>query len=204
MLKLDERGLMPAIVQDATTKEVLMLGYVNPGSLKRTLKGGQVWFYSRSRQDLWHKGEVSGHYLNLKEARVDCDGDSLLFLVEPTGPACHTGNRTCFFSELEPSPRFEREERGPGALEELFAVIRDRQQEMPQGSYTAQLLAKGVGQVAKKVIEEAGEAALAATQGKQKEATAELADLFYHSLVLMAAAGINPEDVWQELRSRRK
>ena len=124
MVKLDDKGLVPAIAQDANTGEVLMLGYVSPGSLKRTLEGGQVWFYSRSRQDLWHKGEVSGNYLNLKEALVDCDGDTLLFRVEPTGPACHTGNRTCFFQKLEEPQEYEGPEASALVLQELFSVIK--------------------------------------------------------------------------------
>ncbi|MBI4200486.1 MAG: bifunctional phosphoribosyl-AMP cyclohydrolase/phosphoribosyl-ATP diphosphatase HisIE [Chloroflexi bacterium] len=203
-IKLDQQGLVPAIVQDINTREVLMLGYVSPGSLRRTMEGGQVWFYSRSREDLWHKGEVSSHFLDLKAAHVDCDGDALLFQVAPTGPACHTGNTSCFFSRLEGAEEFQREERGPGILEELFAVIRDRQRDLPQGSYTADLLRAGVGRVAQKVIEEAGETAIAASQGDKGQVPLEVADLFYHALVLLAAAGCPPEAVWQELRARRK
>ena len=205
MIKLNEQGLAPAIVQDVTTQQVLMLGYVNPGSLKRTMEGGQVWFYSRSRAELWHKGEVSGHYMNLKRASVDCDGDTLLFQVEPEGPACHTGNATCFFTPLEEGePQFQSQERGAGILEELFAVIQERKRDLPEGSYTAELLKAGTGRVAQKVVEEAGESAVAAAQGNTEELPREVADLFYHALVLLAACEATPESVWQELRNRRR
>ena len=204
MIKLNEQGLAPAIVQDINTKEVLMLGYVNSGSLKRTVEGGQVWFYSRSREELWHKGEVSGHYMNLKQAYIDCDGDTLLFQVEPEGPACHTGNTTCFFTPLEESePELQDTEQGSGILEELFAVIQERKRDLPEGSYTTELLNAGVGRVAQKVVEEAGESAVAAASGKTEELPREVADLFYHALVLLSASGTTPEAVWRELRRRR-
>src|SRR3989304_3516116 len=132
MIKLDGRGLVPAIAQDANTGQVLMLGYMNPGSIKRTLEGGQVWFYSRSREELWHKGETSGNYLNLKEAKVDCDGATILLLVEPTGPACHPGKPSCFFSQLPNAPRFQRAKADASVLEELFSVIQERKREMPR------------------------------------------------------------------------
>ncbi|SVC04175.1 uncharacterized protein METZ01_LOCUS257029, partial [marine metagenome] len=126
-IKLNEQGLVPAIAQDADTGQVLMLGYMNPGSLKRTVEGVQVWFYSRSREDLWHKGEISGNYLNLKEAWLDCDGDTLLLKVKPDGPACHTGETSCFYTPLDGVPEeYEATETGPGILSELFAVIQDR------------------------------------------------------------------------------
>ncbi|MSQ21923.1 MAG: bifunctional phosphoribosyl-AMP cyclohydrolase/phosphoribosyl-ATP diphosphatase HisIE [Dehalococcoidia bacterium] len=202
-IKLDQQGLVPAVVQDINTKAVLMVGYVNPGSLKRTLESGHVWFYSRSREELWHKGETSGNLMNLKAAWVDCDSDTLLLQVEPEGPACHTGNVSCFFTPLDAKPEYQEAERGSGVLEELFAVIKERQQDMPQGSYTAELLKAGVGRVAQKVIEEAGESAIAAVEGSER-VPQEVADLFYHALVLLAASGVSPEAVWQELRTRRK
>ena len=203
-LKLNEQGLIPAIAQDINTGQVLMLGYMNPGSLKRTVEGIQVWFYSRSREDLWHKGEVSGNYLNLREAYVDCDADTILLRVEPDGPACHTGNTSCFFTPLEGMPAsFEGTEEGSGILEELFALVQDRKREMPEGSYTAQLFEGGTGRIAQKVIEEAGETAIAATQGKTDELPGEVADLLYHTLVLLSASGVTPQQVWQELRKRR-
>ena len=204
-VKLNEQGLVPAIAQDINTGQVLMLGYMNPGSLKRTIEGIQVWFYSRSREDLWHKGEVSGNYLNLREAYVDCDADTILLKVEPDGPTCHTGNTSCFFTPLEEMPEsFAQSESGPGVLEELFALVQERKRDMPEGSYTAELFAGGVGRIAQKVIEEAGETAIAATQGESDKLPGEVADLLYHVLVLLSASGITPREVWQTLRERRR
>ena len=203
-IKLNEQGLVPAIAQDADTGQVLMLGYMNPGSLKRTVEGVQVWFYSRSREDLWHKGEISGNYLNLKEAWLDCDGDTLLLKVKPDGPACHTGETSCFYTPLDGVPEeYEATETGPGILSELFAVIQDRQRDPPEGSYTAKLLQAGMGRIAQKVIEEAGETAIAAMQEDQEGLAKEVADLLYHTLVLLAASGVTPNQVWEELRNRR-
>ncbi len=204
-IRLNDQGLVPAIAQDINTGQVLMLGYMNPGSLKRTVEGVQVWFYSRSREDLWHKGEVSGNYLNLKEAWVDCDGDTILLKVQPDGPACHTGETSCFFNPLEGLPEeYEVSDEGSGILEELFAVIKDRQNEMPEDSYTAKLLEEGVDRIAQKVIEEAGETAIAAVQRDESALPREMADMLYHSLVLLAASGLSPSDVWEELRNRRR
>ena len=203
-IKLNEQGLVPAIAQDADTGQVLMLGYMNPGSLKRTVDGVQVWFYSRSREDLWHKGEISGNYLNLKEAWLDCDGDTLLLKVKPDGPACHTGETSCFYTPLDGVPEeYEATETGPGILSELFAVIQDRQRDPPEGSYTAKLLQAGMGRIAQKVIEESGETAIAAMQEDQEGLPKEVADLLYHTLVLLAASGVTPNQVWEELRNRR-
>ncbi len=203
-IKLNEQGLLPAIAQDANTGQVLMMGYMNPGSLKRTVEGIQVWFYSRSREDLWHKGEISGNYLNLKEAWLDCDSDTILLKVEPDGPACHTGETSCFFNLLDGLPdEYETNETGPAVLGELYAVIQDRQREMPQGSYTTKLLEEGVARIAQKVIEEAGETAIAGALGDAENLPGEVADLLYHTLVLMASNGIKPQQVWDVLRERR-
>ena len=204
-IKLNEQGLVPAIAQDVNTGQVLMLGYMNPGSLKRTAEGIQVWFYSRSREDLWHKGEVSGNYLNLKELYVDCDADTILLKVEPDGPACHTGNTSCFFTPLDGMPEsFRQVEPGSGVLDELFALIQDRKRDMPVGSYTTKLLEGGIGRIAQKVIEEAGETAIAATQGETENLPGEVADLLYHTLVLLSASGTTPQQVWEKLRERRR
>ncbi len=204
MIQLDANGLIPAVAQDAASGEVIMLGYMNPGSLKRTLEGGEVWFYSRSRSDLWHKGEVSGNYLRLVSASLDCDGDTILLRVTPDGPICHTGNATCFFTPLDEVPEFARSETGAGVLDELFAVIQDRKRDMPEGSYTADLLKRGAGRIAQKVIEEAGETAIAGVEGDAEAVAAEAADLLYHTLVLLSASGVKPEDVWARLRERRR
>ena len=204
-MKLDDKGLVPAIAQDANTGEVLTLAYMSPESLRRTLRQGQVWFYSRSRHELWHKGATSGNYLNLKETYVDCDGDTVLLKVDPTGPACHTGHTSCFFTPLTEEPsRYQRSEEGAGIVDELFAVVKERQRTMPEGSYTARLLREGAPRIAQKVIEEAGETAIAATEGDKERLTGEVADLLYHALVLLAALEVTPGAVWRELRARRR
>ena len=203
-INLDDKGLVPAIAQDANTGDVLMLGYMSPGSVKRTLEGGDVWFYSRSRADLWHKGEISGIYLHLKSASIDCDGDAVLLKVDPDGPACHTGNQTCFFTALDEVPEFESRDLGPGILEELFALVQDRKREMPEGSYTTELFRAGVDRISQKVIEEAGETAIAGVKEDASRLAEEVADLLYHTLVLISAAGAKPEDIWAKLRERRK
>ena len=203
-VKLNDKGLVPAVAQDINTGEVLMLGYMNPGSLKRTVEGEQVWFYSRSREDLWHKGEVSGNYLNLREAWVDCDADTILLKVQPDGPACHTGEVSCFYTKLEGLPEeYEATESGSGILDELFALIQDRQREQPEGSYTVRLLQEGMARIAQKVIEEAGETAIAAVQEDRDGLTGEVADLLYHTLTLLAASDVKPQEVWEVLRQRR-
>ena len=203
-VKLDDQGLVPAIVQDINTGQVLMMGYMNPGSLKRTLEGTQAWFYSRSRQDLWHKGEVSGNYLNIKEAYLDCDGDTILMKVVPDGPTCHTGNTSCFFTPMDRMPEeFLPSDSGSGILEELFTVIQERKRDLPGGSYTTSLFQGGIGRIAQKVIEEAGEVGIAAAESKVQDLPPEVADLLYHVLVLLSASGVKPEEVWEQLRSRR-
>lgn len=204
-LKLNSKGLIPAIAQDADTGQVLMLGYMSTGSLKRTIESGQAWFYSRTREDLWQKGEVSGNYLHLKETFIDCDGDTILLKVKPEGPTCHTGNTSCFFRGLNEIPKCTTNEKsGSGILEELFAVIRDRQTQMPDGSYTADLIKSGIGRIAQKVTEEAGETAISAAQGDTANLPEEVADLLYHTLVLLAASDTKLEKVWEILRNRRQ
>ena len=203
-VQLDEKGLVPAVAQNAGTGEVIMLGYMSPGSLKRTLEGGEVWFYSRSRADLWHKGEVSGNYMRVKSASVDCDGDAICLQVDPDGPICHTGNATCFFTPLEGLPEFVSHDGGPGVLEELFSVIQDRKRARPEGSYTAKLFDQGVDRISQKVVEEAGETAIAGVKGDRDQVVREVADLLFHTLVLLSASGAKPEAVWQELRARRR
>ena len=203
-LKLDTQGLIPAIAQDAETGQVLTLAYMNRESLKRTLESGEVWFYSRSRQELWHKGEESGNYLNVKEMHLDCDQDAILLKVEPTGPACHTGNSSCFFTTLEDLPEsFEHTENGSIVLQQIFATIQDRRVEMPEGSYTVDLFKGGITRIAQKVIEEAGETALSASQGDRANLPQEVADLLYHVLVLLSATDVSLEEVWKVLQERR-
>ena len=204
-LQLDKDGLVPAIAQDAETGQVPHAGIRLAGLTAAHPGGRHREFYSRSREDLWHKGEVSGNFLHVQSIAADCDGDTLLLAVKPDGPACHTGNTSCFFTVVEELPEsFRRQDRGSGILEDLFAVVRERQKEMPEGSYTASLLGAGPARVAQKVVEEAGETAIAAAQGQSEELAGEVADLFYHTLVLLAASGLTPEKVWAELRRRRQ
>jgi len=210
MLNFDEKGLIPTIMQDANTGEVLTLAYMNEESLRRTLASGQAWFYSRSRQELWHKGETSGNFLNVRSIFVDCEANALLLKVEPTGPACHTGNRTCFFQQLsdaevregESSP--QQASAGPEILSELFEVIQERQRTKPEGSYVSSLLEEGLDRIAKKVVEEAGETVIAAKNQEPQQTVGEVADLWFHTLVLLAACGLPPQAVWEELRRRRR
>ena len=203
-VRLDDKGLVPAIAQNADTKEVIMLGYMSPGALKRTLEGGDVWFYSRSRADLWHKGEVSGNYMRVRSASIDCDADVILLQVDPDGPICHTGEPVCFFTALDGMPDFERADTGPGILDELFSVIQDRRRSLPDGSYTTALFRGGVDRIGQKVIEEAGEAAIAGVKLDKDALAREAADLLYHLLVLLSSNGGKPDDIYTHLRARRK
>ena len=204
MLKLDRNGLIPAVVQDYSTGDVLMMAYMNPESIKLTLENKQVWFYSRERGKLWNKGETSGNFLNLKTFLVDCDGDTLLLKVDPAGPACHTGSNSCFFTNFEAVQEYQWDSSGSSMFDDLFSVIEKRKADMPKGSYTSRLLEQGVERIAQKVIEEAGETALASVTGDKENLPKEIADMFYHTLVLMAASGITPNDIWDELQKRRK
>lgn len=211
-LKFDERGLIPAVVQDAQTREVLTLAYMNRESLRRTLTEKQTWFWSRSRSRLWHKGETSGNVQRVREVRVDCDGDALVVLVEPTGPACHTGARSCFHNELNdaaaendlPHGRVEDEAGDLGALlEELYGVIEDRRSTRPEGSYTTYLFDKGLDKILKKIGEESAETIIAAKNEDPRQFVAETSDLLYHLLVLLVERGASLDDVHAELARRR-
>jgi len=193
-IRFDERGLVPAVLQDAASGEVLMVAWMNEEALRRTQETGQVHFWSRSRQALWHKGATSGNLMNVREIRVDCDADTLLLKVDPAGPACHTGERSCFHRRLQP----------PTVLQTLFATILDRQANRPPGSYTAYLLDAGEDEVLKKIGEEAMEVILAAKGQGDERLVAEVADLFYHLLVLLAARGLTLADVEAELVRRRR
>ena len=209
-IKLDAQGLVPAICQDASTGQVLMVAHMSPESVQRTLERREMVFYSRSREELWHKGETSGNYLHVESAEIDCDGDMLLFHVRADGPACHTGAVSCFFTPLGPdgpaeaTQAYEREESGSAVLAELFHTIRQRQQERPVGSYTTELFDAGTSRIAQKVAEEGSEVAIAAATGDKEHLAGEVADLLYHTLVLLADAGLSPEDAYAELRKRQK
>ena len=180
----DEKGLVPAIVQDAQSKEVLTLAYMNKESLKKTLETGETWFYSRSRQELWHKGATSGNVQRVVDIRYDCDADALLVLVEPAGPACHTGSYSCFSRSLDGAARTPAADRF-AILNELEQIIAKRDAERPEGSYTTYLFEKGVDKILKKVGEEAAEVIIAAKNQNHEELKWEAADLLYHLLVLL-------------------
>jgi phosphoribosyl-ATP pyrophosphohydrolase/phosphoribosyl-AMP cyclohydrolase len=196
-IAFDEDGLVPCIVQDWTTGEVLTLAYMNRESLARTRETGETWFFSRSRGELWHKGETSGNVQRVRELRVDCDADALLALVEPAGPACHTGERTCFHNgDLEPPATHE-------ALPVLTRTIAERRAAAPAGSYTAELLADPP-RIGEKVREEADEAARAAAGESDVRVREEAADVLYHLAVLLAARGLELSDALEELNGRRE
>ena len=196
-LKFDEKGLIPAIVVDAVSKEVLTLAYMNKESLKITLEKGCTCFWSRSRQELWLKGETSGNYQHVVSITADCDKDALVVKVEKDGPACHTGNESCFFN-----PLFISEERHEFSLRGLYDLLMGRKEERPQGSYTTYLFEKGLDKILKKVGEECTEVIIAGKAQDKQETVYEIADLAYHVLVLMAEAGITVEEVHAELASR--
>ena len=202
-IKLDSRGLVTAIAQHAETGEVLMLGYMNEESIKRTLDTGNVWFFSRSRSELWHKGSTSGNYLRLQSAVLDCDGDAILLRGLPDGPACHTGSETCFQYEVTNQSKFEYAKGESTVIDELFSVILRRKLAPSSSSYTSALLEGDVNRVAQKVSEEAGEAAIAGVTSRNDDLAEELGDLIYHSLVLLAANDMTPADVWKILQARR-
>jgi len=205
-IRFDDRGLVPAVVQDITTGQVLMVAWMNKEALQRTRETGQVHFWSRSRQEMWHKGATSGNIMHVREMRVDCDADTLLLQVDPAGPACHTGHRSCFFrrSGAFDEPSMGRDFGGRQVLRSLFATIRDRQANPQPGSYTAYLLDSGEDEILKKVGEEAIEVIIAAKGQGDERLTAEVADLFYHLLVLLAAQGLDLADVEAELVRRQR
>ncbi|GAV26255.1 bifunctional phosphoribosyl-AMP cyclohydrolase/phosphoribosyl-ATP pyrophosphatase [Carboxydothermus islandicus] len=201
-LKFDEKGLIPAVVQDIDTREVLMVAYMNEESLKKSLETGQTWFYSRSRNALWHKGETSGNIQEIVEIRYDCDADCLLIKVKQKGVACHTGNYSCFYRTLWEG-KGEREDLEE-VLAKLWQIILDRKQKLPEGSYTAKLFQKGIDKIAQKVGEEAVETVIASKNEDKGELIYEAADLVYHLLVLLAAKDISLSDIAEELKKRFK
>ena len=196
-LKFDEKGLIPAIVVDAVTKQVLTLAYMNRESLQITLEKGLTCFFSRSRQELWLKGETSGNYQHVVSITADCDKDALTVVVEPDGPACHLGTKSCFTN-----PVFQSEELHEFSLESLMSLIEGRKTEKKEGSYTTYLFEKGIDKILKKVGEENTEVIIAAKADDKKETIYEIADLTYHVMVLMIQMGISLEDIHRELASR--
>lgn len=210
-LKWDERGLIPAVVQDAASKDVLMVAYMNRESLQKSIASGEAWYWSRSRQALWHKGETSGNVQRIRSIRYDCDADSLLVLVEPAGPTCHTGAYSCFYNEgvtmgdegaerpalANPAQRF-------AVLSALESLIASREAERPEGAYTTYLFEKGVDKILKKVGEEAAEVIIAAKNRSAEELRYESSDLLYHLLVLLREQKLPLDDVMAELERRHK
>ena len=196
-LKFDENGLIPAVVVNAINKKVLTLAYMNAESLEISIKEGRTCFWSRSRKTLWRKGETSGNVQNIVSITADCDKDALVVMVEPQGPACHTGEESCFFN-----PVFQSEGLHEFSLEGLVKLIEGRKREKTEGSYTTYLFEKGLDKILKKVGEECTEVIIAAKAEDKAETVYEIADLAYHTLVLMIQAGISLEDIHKELASR--
>ena len=196
-LKFDDKGLIPAIVQDYYTKQVLTLAYMNEESLKITMDEGYTCFWSRSRQELWRKGETSGNRQKVVNITADCDGDALVIEVKKDGPACHTGAESCFFNDI-----YMAEDETPFSVEALYEMIKGRKTEPKEGSYTTYLFEKGMDKILKKVGEECTEVIIGAAKGDKEEATYEIADLAYHIMVMMVEQGISTKDVTAELAKR--
>lgn len=200
-LKFDANGLIPAIVQDAESGRVRMLGYMNRVALELTVRGGTLHFWSRSRQQLWMKGETSGNVHHVLDVRADCDGDTLLVQVRPDGPTCHLGTESCFdgapVAELMPLPETSR------VVDEVAEVVASRKAQPVSGSYTNYLLEQGIDKIGKKIGEEAAEVIIAAKNGEQDALANEASDLIYHLLVMLEATGVSKEEVWKVLSTRR-
>jgi phosphoribosyl-AMP cyclohydrolase / phosphoribosyl-ATP pyrophosphohydrolase len=197
-IQFDERGLVPCVAQDFASGEVLTLAYANEESLRLTVESGDLHFYSRSREEIWRKGETSGNVLKLRQLRYDCDGDAIVALVEPSGPACHTGERSCFYRELEGN----REPVAHEALAALERTLRSRAEERPEGSYTVSLL-DDPKLIAEKVEEEAEEVGRAAREESDERVAEEAADLLYHLSVLLSSRGVPQSAVMEVLNGRR-
>lgn len=197
-ITFDESGLIPAIVQDEQSGSVLMLAYMNKEALDKTLTTKETWFYSRSRQELWNKGATSGNRQIVKRLSLDCDDDAILVEVTPKGPACHTGEESCFYRTA-----FEESETNRQIVHDLTTEISHRKENPVEGSYTSYLFREGIDKVLKKVGEESSEVIIGAKNEDKQELTSELADLVYHSLVLMEISGVTVGDVKKELQKRR-
>ncbi len=203
-IRFDEKGLVPAVIQDAANGEVLMLAYMNRESLEKTLETGQTWYFSRSRGRLWNKGETSGHFQNVKEILVDCDCDALLIKVEQLGAACHTEHRSCFYRKAENGNLAEYTAPADARiLDEVYAVVRDRMENPKEGSYTNYLIDTGIDKILKKVGEECSETIIAAKNAEPSEIALETSDLLYHLIVMLAERGMTMDEVYSTLKSRR-
>ncbi len=200
-LKFDEYTLLPAIVQNYKTGKILMLGYMNKESFEKTLETNQVWFYSRSRQKLWLKGETSKNYLQVVEILSDCDDDTILVKAKPVGPTCHTGEESCFFNQIKTneSTNFDN-----AILFKLYDIIEDRKKNPVEGSYTNYLFDKGIDKILKKVGEESAETIIAAKNDSREEIIYETSDLIYHLLVMLSDKNVAPEEIFKTLENRHK
>ncbi len=196
-LKFDENGLIPAVIVDSFSKKVLTVAYMNRQSLEISMEKGLTCFWSRSRQELWLKGETSGNYQHIVSITADCDGDALVVVIEKDGPACHTGSDSCFTNTL-----WQSDDRHEFSLNGLYELLVGRKKDKPEGSYTTYLFEKGLDKILKKVGEESTEVIVAGKGGDKAETIYELADLAYHAMVLMVEMGISIEDVHKELASR--
>lgn len=199
-LKYDKGGLVPVIVQDSETKQVLTLAYANGEAIEKTMAYGETWLFSRSRQELWHKGARSGNTQKVISVRVDCDADAVIYEVIPNGPACHTGEQSCFNETIYGKRRTSAGD----VLDELKGLIRNRQKEMPEGAYTTYLFEEGVDKICKKVGEEAAEVIIAAKNRDAGELSMETADLFYHVMVLLQEQGVDLNQVLDVLKERHQ
>lgn len=197
-VKFDEKGLVPVVIQNAETKEVLTLAYANEEALQKTIDSNETWLYSRSRTELWNKGATSGNTQQVTAVRLDCDGDAVIYEVIPNGPACHTGEQSCFHETLAGTPNESKSD----MFLELTSLIEKREQEMPEGAYTTYLFEEGVDKICKKVGEEAAEVIIAAKNRDPKELSMETADLFYHVLVLLQEQKVSFDDVLNVLKER--
>ena len=196
-LRFDAQGLIPAIVQDARTREVLTLAYMNLESLKKTIQTNETWFWSRSRSQLWHKGETSGNTQRIVEMRSDCDNDALIILVEPAGPACHTGATSCFGVSTGHDSDLGT------LMDQLYALIKEREEKRPQNSYTTYLFNEGIDKILKKLGEETAETIVAAKNDPKEPLIAEVSDLLYHLIVLLVVRGVTLSEICDELVKRR-
>lgn len=204
-VQFDERGLIPAIVQDARSGEVLTLAYMNSESLQKTLATSETWFWSRSRSELWHKGATSGNIQRVVAVRQDCDSDALVVLVEPAGPACHTGKRSCFYRDIDGDAIAETAKFNSlgTVLDELYDVVESRRRDRPKGSYTTYLFEQGLDKILKKLGEEASETIIAAKNDEREPLVSESADLLYHLIVLLVDRKVTLASVRDELVQRR-
>jgi phosphoribosyl-AMP cyclohydrolase / phosphoribosyl-ATP pyrophosphohydrolase len=204
-IRFDEQGLVPAVVQDVRTREVLTLAYMNVDSLAKTLETNETWFWSRSRSELWHKGATSGSTQRVVEIRQDCDSDALVVLVEPAGPACHTGKPSCFYRDISGAEIVQSPDvTSVGSiLDDLYILIESRRRDRPEGSYTTYLFEQGLDKILKKLGEEASETIIAAKNDDKEPLVSESADLLYHLIVLLVGRGVPLDAVKDELISRR-